>query len=58
MAMRVCMLAERCRNAAHAPVKNCDPDQASTGSVRIPIASQIHHNAFEPLSGTPGKISG
>ena len=36
MAIRVCILAERCFRPSHMQMKNCDPDQTSTGSWNSP----------------------
>ena len=40
MAISVCMLAERCFSASHMPMKNCDPDQTSTGRLSTPRSAQ------------------
>ncbi len=58
MAIKVFMFADRCLNAAHAPVKNCEPDQAITARVATAMAPQMRFNPVEPLAGIPGKISG
>ncbi len=58
VAMSVCMFAERCFSAAHAPVKNCDPDHSSTARVTMAMPPQIRFSAVDPFSGMPGNSSG
>jgi len=42
MAIWVCMLAERCLSASQAPLKDWRPEQTSTASEAMPIATHSH----------------
>ena len=60
-AIKVCILAERCLRPSHMPVKNCEPDQAITGSARIPTSIHTTVRLLLPIgihSRRPGMKSG